>query len=172
MRTVYNDHQRFLDTYWSKYPDVYFTGDGAKVDKDGDCFILGRIDDVVNISGHRLGAAEIESSLVSNTKVAEAAVVPFPHEIKGHALYAFVILKEGIEPTDDLVKELRSHVGKVIGPIAKPDKIQFTEQLPKTRSGKIMRRILKSIAEGKEDVGNTTTLVNPEIVDKLKEERI
>ena len=132
---------------------------------------MGRIDDVINVSGHRIGTAEVESALVSHSSVAEAAVVPFPHDIKGQALYVFVTLNKGIEKTDDLKKELREHVSKEIGPIAKPDKIQFADSLPKTRSGKIMRRILKAIAEGKDDVGNTTTLADPSVVDELIKER-
>ncbi|MBW2965606.1 AMP-binding protein, partial [Candidatus Woesearchaeota archaeon] len=171
MRTVYGDHQRFIDTYWKKFPSMYLTGDGAKKDKDNDYWIMGRIDDVINISGHRLGTAEVESALVSHKKVAEAAIVPIPHEIKGQALYAFITLNKGIEKSEDLVKELRDHVAKEIGPIAKPDKIQFADALPKTRSGKIMRRILKAIAEGKEDVGNITTLADPTVVPILKRER-
>jgi acetyl-CoA synthetase len=171
MRTVYGDHQRFIDTYWKKFPGIYLTGDGAKKDKDSDYWVMGRIDDVINISGHRLGTAEIESALVSHNKVAEAAVVPFPHEIKGQALYAFVTLNKGVKKSEELIKELRDHVAKEIGPIAKPDKIQFADTLPKTRSGKIMRRILKAIAEGKEDVGNITTLADPTVVEVLKRER-
>jgi acetyl-CoA synthetase len=133
---------------------------------------MGRVDDVVNVSGHRIGTAEIESSLVEHPAVAEAAIVPYPHEIKGQALYAFVLLKKGNEGSDVLAKELRNHVGEAIGHIAKPDKIQFADDLPKTRSGKIMRRILRKIAEGVEDVGTTTTLANPEVVEKLKKERV
>lgn len=167
MRTVYGNHQRFIDTYWSRFPGIYFAGDGARIDEDGDHWLMGRIDDVVNVSGHRLGTAEIESALVSHKSVAEAAVVPFPHDIKGQALYCFVTLNRGIEKTDELKKELRDHVGKEVGPIAKPDKIQFADALPKTRSGKIMRRILKALAEGKDDVGNTTTLADPSVVDDL-----
>jgi len=172
LRTVYGDHQRFIDTYWSRFPGVYFAGDGARIDENGDFWLMGRIDDVINVSGHRLGTAEIESALVSHNTVAEAAVVPFPHEIKGQALYAFVTLNKGVEKTEELAQELRQHVGKEVGPIAKPDKIQFADAMPKTRSGKIMRRILKAIAEGKEDVGNTTTLADPSVVGKLIEERI
>lgn len=171
MRTVYGDHQRFIETYWSKFPGVYLTGDGAKKDADGDYWIMGRIDDVVNVSGHRLGTAEIESALVSHEKVVEAAVVPFPHEIKGQALYAFVTLNKGVKKSKKLQDELRQHVGHEIGPIAKPDKIQFADALPKTRSGKIMRRILKAIAEGKDDVGNVTTLADPMVVEELKRNR-
>ncbi|NOX71863.1 MAG: acetate--CoA ligase [Candidatus Micrarchaeota archaeon] len=172
MRTVYGDHERYIKTYWSKYPSVYFAGDGAKRDEDGDFWFMGRIDDVINVSGHRIGTAEVESALVSHKDVAEAAVVPFPHEIKGQALYCFVTLNEGVEKSEELKKELREHVGREIGPIAKPDKIQFADTLPKTRSGKIMRRILKAIAEGKDDVGNTTTLADPSVVDVLKKRRV
>ncbi|MBN2101836.1 MAG: acetate--CoA ligase [Candidatus Aenigmarchaeota archaeon] len=172
MRTVYGDHQRFIDTYWSRFPGIYFAGDGSRKDENGDFWVMGRIDDVINVSGHRLGTAEIESALVSHKAVAEAAVVPFPHDVKGQALYAFVTLNKGIEKTQELIQELRNHVAKEIGPIAKPDKIQFADALPKTRSGKIMRRILKTIAEGKDDVGNTTTLADPSVVDQLLKERI
>jgi acetyl-CoA synthetase len=171
MRTVYGDHQRFVDTYWSKFKDTYLAGDGARKDEDGGYWIMGRIDDVINVSGHRIGTAEVESALVSHKDVAEAAVVPFPHEIKGQALYAFVTLNKGVEKSDGLLEALRKHVSKEIGPIAKPDKIQFADSLPKTRSGKIMRRILKTIAEGKDDVGNTTTLADPSVVEQLIKER-
>ncbi len=171
MRTVYGDHQRFIDTYWSRFKDMYAAGDGARIDEDGDIWLMGRIDDVINVSGHRIGTAEIESALVSHKDVAESAVVPFPHEVKGQALYCFVTLNKGVEKTDELLVELRNHVGKEIGAIAKPDKIQFADALPKTRSGKIMRRILKAIAEGKDDVGNTTTLADPSVVDLLIKDR-
>ncbi|MBW2979957.1 acetate--CoA ligase [Candidatus Woesearchaeota archaeon] len=171
MRTIYGDHQRFVDTYWSKFKGMYFAGDGARIDEDGDYWLMGRIDDVINVSGHRIGTAEVESALVSHPKVAEAAVVPFPHDIKGQALYCFVTLNKGVEGSDELVQELRAHVGKEIGPIAKPDKIQFADALPKTRSGKIMRRILKALAEGKDDVGNTTTLADPSVVEHLLKDR-
>ncbi len=173
LRTVYGDHKRFKETYFSKFPGgIYFTSDAARVDEDGFYWLMGRVDDVVNISGHRIGTAEVESALVSHPAVAESAIVPFPHEVKGQALYAFVILKTGNEPSDALLKELRDHVGEEIGHIAKPDKIQFADSLPKTRSGKIMRRILKKIAAGEEDLGNLTTLANPEEVEKLKKERV
>ena len=171
MRTVYGDHQRFVDTYWARFPGVYLAGDGARVDEDGDYWFMGRIDDVIKVSGHRIGTAEVESALVSHAKVAEAAVVPIPHEIKGQAIYAFVTLKQGMAKDPGLVEELRAHVSKQMGPIAKPDKIQFADALPKTRSGKIMRRILKAIAEGKADVGNTTTLADPSVVDALLKDR-
>lgn len=170
MRTVYGHHERFIETYWSRFPPYYCTGDGARIDADGDYWLMGRIDDVINISGHRIGTAEVESALVSHSKVAEAAVVPMPHEIKGQGLYAFVILNKGNEPSNELKKDLVVKVREVIGPIATPDVIQFADGLPKTRSGKIMRRILRKIAEGAEDVGDTTTLADPSVVDKILEE--
>lgn len=173
MRTVYGDHQRFVDTYFKTFPPYYMTGDGARKDEDGYFWVVGRIDDVVNVSGHRMGTAEIESALVSHQSVAEAAVVGFPHDIKGQALYCFVTLKMGFEKTDELRQELRKHVRKEIGPIATPDKIQFADALPKTRSGKIMRRILKKIAAGEtKDLGDTTTLADPSVVQKLIKERV
>ncbi|UCF04008.1 MAG: acetate--CoA ligase [bacterium] len=171
LRTIWGDDQRFKDQYFNRFKDVYFTGDGARQDEDGYFWIMGRVDDVINVSGHRIGTMEVESALVSHTAVTEAAVVPMPHEIKGQGLYAFVTLAGGFERSDELKKELRDHVGKEIGPIAKPDKIQFADALPKTRSGKIMRRILKSIAAGSEDVGDTTTLADPTVVTHLLEER-
>ncbi len=168
MRTVYGDHQRFKDTYFTKFAGIYFTGDGARRDEDGYFWLMGRLDDVINVSGHRMGTAEVESALVSNKSVAEAAVVGMPHEIKGQGIYAFVILKTGIEATDALKKELVAHVRKEIGPIATPDKIQFTDGLPKTRSGKIMRRVLKKIAENQLDqLGDISTLADPSVVEKL-----
>jgi acetyl-CoA synthetase len=169
MRTVWKHHERFVETYWTRFKGFYFTGDGARVDKDGDYWLMGRIDDVVNVSGHRIGTAEVESALVSHPAVAEAAIVPYPHEIKGQALYAYVTLKEGRDKTDALKEELRKHVSTEIGPIAKPDKIQFADALPKTRSGKIMRRILRKIAEGAdmEAIGDTTTLADPSVVEVL-----
>ena len=173
MRTVYGDHQRFLDTYFKTFPPYYMTGDGARKDEDGFFWVVGRIDDVVNVSGHRMGTAEIESALVTHPAVAEAAVVGFPHDIKGQALYCFVTLKIGHEKTEDLRQELRKHVRQEIGPIATPDKIQFADALPKTRSGKIMRRILKKIAAGEtKDLGDTTTLADPSVVQKLIKERV
>ena len=173
MRTVYGDHQRFVDTYFKTFPPFYMTGDGARKDEDGYFWVVGRIDDVVNVSGHRMGTAEIESALVSHQSVAEAAVVGFPHDIKGQALYCFVTLKMGFEKTDELRLELRKHVRSEIGPIATPDKIQFADALPKTRSGKIMRRILKKIAAGEtKDLGDTTTLADPSVVEKLIKERV
>ncbi len=168
MRTVYGDHQRFKDTYFTQFPNRYYTGDGARKDQDGDFFLMGRLDDVINVSGHRMGTAEVESALVAHPKVAEAAVVGFPHEIKGEGIYAYVTLNVGVEKADDLKKELVAHVRKEIGPIATPDKIQWADGLPKTRSGKIMRRILKKIAAGEiSDLGDTTTLADPSVVDVL-----
>ncbi|MHC5146544.1 MAG: acetate--CoA ligase, partial [Planctomycetota bacterium] len=152
MRTMWGDHDRFIDTYFSMYNDIYFAGDGCRKDEDGDLWLMGRIDDVVNVSGHRIGTAEVESALVSHGKVAEAAVTPVPHEIKGQGLYAYVTLVEGIAESDELKKELVMHVRKEIGPIAAPEAVQFAPSLPKTRSGKIMRRILRKIAE--KDTGN------------------
>lgn len=172
LRTLYKDPDRFKEVYFGRYPGFYFTGDGARVDEDGDFWLMGRIDDVINVSGHRIGTMEVESALVSHDVVAEAAVVPMPHEIKGQGLYAFVILKEDIQQEESLKKLLRSHVSKEIGPIAKPDKIQFADALPKTRSGKIMRRILKVVASGKDDCGDTTTLADPSVVDRLLRDRI
>jgi acetyl-CoA synthetase len=172
MRTTWGDHERFMDVYFSTYPNLYFTGDGCRVDEAGDYWLLGRVDDVVNISGHRLGTAEVESALVSHPKVSEAAVVGYPHEIKGQALYAYVTLKEGEAPSDELKKELISHVRKEIGPIAQPDKIQFAQGLPKTRSGKIMRRILRKIAENETgNLGDVSTLADPSVVEKLVQGR-
>lgn len=172
LRTLYGDPERFKNQYFSRFPNYYFTGDGARIDEDGDYWLMGRIDDVINVSGHRIGTMEVESALVSHDIVAEAAVVPMPHEIKGQGLYAFVTLKENVERDDSLKEVLRAHVSKEIGPIAKPDKIQFADALPKTRSGKIMRRILKVIASGKDDCGDTTTLADPKVVDTLLEERV
>jgi acetyl-CoA synthetase len=148
MRTVFGDHQRFLETYFSTYPGMYFTGDGCRRDADGYYWITGRVDDVLNVSGHRIGTAEVESALVSHHDVAEAAVVGYPHDIKGQGIWCYVTLKAGVQGTDDLKKTLRDHVRREIGPIASPDVIQWAPGLPKTRSGKIMRRILRKIAEG------------------------
>ncbi|MHC4981562.1 MAG: acetate--CoA ligase [Planctomycetota bacterium] len=170
MRTMWGDHERFIDTYFALYPNVYFTGDGCRVDEDGDYWLMGRIDDVVNVSGHRIGTAEVESALVSHEKVAESAVAPMPHEVKGQGLYAYVTLKDGVSESEELKKELILHVRKEIGPIAAPDKVQFARALPKTRSGKIMRRILRKIAAGVTDkgtFGDTSTLADPDIVDEL-----
>ncbi len=168
MRTVYGDHQRFVDTYFRTYPGKYFTGDGCRRDGDGYYWITGRVDDVINVSGHRLGTAEVESALVSHTQVAEAAVVGYPHDIKGQGIYAYVTLKAGVAATEELRKELVLWVGKEIGAIAKPDVIQWAPGLPKTRSGKIMRRILRKIAEGDvSNLGDTTTLADPSVVNDL-----
>jgi acetyl-CoA synthetase len=165
MRTVYGDHERFVQTYFALYPGKYFTGDGCHRDQDGYYWITGRVDDVLNVSGHRLGTAEIEGALVNHPAVAESAVVGFPHEIKGTGIYAYVLLKAGETPSPELLKGLRDAVRKEISPIATPDKIQFVEGLPKTRSGKIMRRILRKIAEGEpENVGDVTTLADPAVV--------
>jgi len=168
MRTVYGDHQRFVDTYFKTYRGKYFTGDGCRRDEDGYYWITGRVDDVINVSGHRLGTAEVESALVANHDVAEAAVVGFPHDIKGQGIYAYVTLKTGITPTEALNNDLKQWVSKEISPIAKPDVIQFAPGLPKTRSGKIMRRILRKIAEGDtSNLGDTTTLADPSVVTDL-----
>ncbi len=172
MRTVYGDHQRFIDTYFKTYAGMYFTGDGCRRDEDGYYWITGRVDDVINVSGHRMGTAEVESALVEHAAVAEAAVVGYPHDIKGQGIYAYVTLKVGVDPTDDLRKELVQFVRKEIGPIATPDLLQFAPGLPKTRSGKIMRRILRKIAENAPDqLGDTTTLADPAVVDDLVENR-
>ena len=171
MRTVYGEHERFRETYFSQFPGRYYTGDGARLDDDGDFWLMGRLDDVINVSGHRMGTAEVESALVSHNTVAEAAVVGFPHEIKGQGIYAFVTLNAGVDGTDELKKELVQHVRKEIGPIATPDQIQFADGLPKTRSGKIMRRILKKIAAGDEDIGDITTLADASVVGDLLENR-
>ena len=172
MRTVYGDHQRFIDTYFSTYPGNYFTGDGCKRDEDGFYWITGRVDDVINVSGHRMGTAEVESSLVAHDAVAEAAVVGYPHEIKGQGIYAYVTPVAGTEPSEELKKSLVQHVRTEIGPIASPDLIQFATGLPKTRSGKIMRRILRKIAENSFDnLGDTSTLADPEVVQDLIDNR-
>jgi acetyl-CoA synthetase len=168
MRTVWGDHQRFFDTYFSAYPGKYFTGDGCRRDEDGYYWITGRVDDVINVSGHRMGTAEVESALVLHDVVAEAAVVGFPHDIKGQGIYAYVTLNVGVEPTEELKKALVAHVRKEIGPIAAPDVIHWAPGLPKTRSGKIMRRVLRKIAEGDAgSLGDTSTLADPGTVDDL-----
>jgi acetyl-CoA synthetase len=168
MRTVYGDHQRFVETYFSAYPGKYFTGDGCRRDEDGYYWITGRVDDVINVSGHRMGTAEVESALVAHEKVSEAAVVGYPHDIKGQGIYAYVTLMNGVQPTEELRKELVTWVRKEIGPIAAPDLIQFAPGLPKTRSGKIMRRILRKIAEDDFGaLGDTSTLADPAVVDDL-----
>jgi len=175
IRGTYGDpeHTRVKEVYFSRFPGVYFSGDGAHVDAEGDYWIMGRIDDVLNVSGHRLGTAELESALVSHHAVAEAAVVGFPHDVKGEGIYAYVILKGGVTADNGLKDELSAHVRKSIGPIAKPDKLQFAAGLPKTRSGKIMRRILRKIAAGRlQDLGDTSTLADPAVVDSLVEGRL
>ena len=172
MRTVYGDHPRFIETYFSMYKGLYFTGDGARRDEDGYYWITGRVDDVINVSGHRMGTAEVESALVLHPAVAEAAVVGFPHDIKGQGIYAYVTLKMGVEPTEALRKELIAHVRKEIGPIASPDALQWAPGLPKTRSGKIMRRILRKIAANEVDaLGDTSTLADPNVVTDLVDNR-
>ncbi|MGQ9645940.1 MAG: acetate--CoA ligase [Thermodesulfobacteriota bacterium] len=175
LRGFWNDpeRKRFRETYFTVFPGHYFTGDGAKKDEDGYFWLMGRIDDVINVSGHRIGTAEVESALVSHPSVAEAAVIGIPHEVKGQGIYAFVTLKAGIKSSEELRKELLAHVRKVIGPIATPDKLQFADALPKTRSGKIMRRILRKIAEGKiEELGDTSTLTDPSVVIQLAGEKL
>ncbi len=168
MRTVYRDHERFVQTYFSTYPGNYFTGDGCRRDEDGYYWITGRVDDVINVSGHRMGTAEVESSLVAHPMVAEAAVVGYPHDVKGQGIYCYVTLNAGVEPSDELKKELVKHVRAEIGPIAAPDLIQFSPGLPKTRSGKIMRRILRKIAEDDfSNLGDTSTLAEPAVVGDL-----
>jgi acetyl-CoA synthetase len=172
MRTVFGDHERFVQTYFSAYKGMYFTGDGCRRDEDGYYWITGRVDDVLNISGHRIGTAELESALVSHPKVAEAAVVGYPHDIKGQGIYCYVTLIQGNQPSEELRKELVAHVRKEIGPIASPDIIQFAPGLPKTRSGKIMRRILRKIAEDDStNLGDTSTLADPAVVDDLVNNR-
>ena len=172
MRTVYGNQERFHETYFAMYPGYYFTGDGARRDEDGYYWITGRVDDVLNVSGHRLGAAEIESALVLHDSVAEAAVVGYPHDIKGQGIYAYVTLMNGVEATDELKSALVTHVRKEIGPIATPDVMQWAPGLPKTRSGKIMRRILRKIAENDvSNLGDTSTLADPSVVDGLVENR-
>jgi acetyl-CoA synthetase len=175
LRGTYGDpeNKRIKEVYFTRFPGVYFTGDGARVDEDGDYWLMGRVDDVINVSGHRLGTAEVESALVSHEAVAEAAVVGYPHEIKGEGIYVYVTLKDGFKATDDLKKTLVGHVRSVIGPIASPDKLQFAPGLPKTRSGKIMRRILRKIAHNQlEDLGDTSTLADPTVVDSLVKGRV
>lgn len=173
MRTIYGDHNRFVETYFSTYKGKYFTGDGCRRDHDGYYWITGRVDDVLNVSGHRLGTAEVESALVSDHNVSEAAVVGYPHPIKGQGIYCYVTLMEGIEPTEELRQHLIKHVRNEIGPIATPDKIQFAPSLPKTRSGKIMRRILRKIAEDEfENLGDISTLAEPQVVEDLIANRL
>ena len=168
MRTVFGDHERFVQTYFSAYKGMYFTGDGCRRDEDGYYWITGRVDDVINVSGHRLGTAEVESALVAHAKVAEAAVVGYPHDIKGQGIYCYVTLIAGNQPSEELKKELVQYVRKEIGPLATPDQIQFAPGLPKTRSGKIMRRILRKIAEDDfSNLGDTSTLAEPAVVEDL-----
>jgi acetyl-CoA synthetase len=172
MRSIYGDHDRFLETYFKMFPGKYFSGDGARRDEDGYYWITGRIDDVINVSGHRMGTAEVESALVLHDAVAEAAVVGYPHDIKGQGIYAYVTLMQGIEASEELKKELVQHVRKEIGPIASPDIIQWAPGLPKTRSGKIMRRILRKVAANEIDtLGDTSTLADPSVVDDLTNNR-
>jgi acetyl-CoA synthetase len=169
LRTIYGDPDRYVKQYWSDIPGVYFTGDGAREDKDGYFWVMGRVDDVLNVSGHRLSTMEIESALVAHPKVAEAAVVGRPDDIKGQAVSAFVTLESGFKPTPETKDELRAWVAKEIGSMAKPDDIRFTDSLPKTRSGKIMRRLLRELATNGEVKGDTTTLEDFTIIAKLKE---
>jgi acetyl-CoA synthetase len=173
MRTVYGDHQRFVQTYFAAFKGMYFTGDGARRDEDDYYWITGRVDDVLNVSGHRLGTAEVESALVAHAAVAEAAVVGYPHDIKGQGIYCYVTLTAGYEPSEELRKALVLQVRKEIGPTATPDLIQWAPGLPKTRSGKIMRRILRKIAANEYDqLGDTSTLADPTVVDDLVENRM
>jgi acetyl-CoA synthetase len=173
MRTVFGDHKRFIETYFSTFKGLYFTGDGARRDRDGFYWITGRVDDVINVAGHRLGTAEIESALVAHPKVAEAAVVGYPHEIKGQGIYAYVTLRADQEPNEPLRKELVQWVRNEISPIASPDLVQWAPSLPKTRSGKIMRRILRKIAADEaKDLGDISTLADPAVVDDLVENRM
>ncbi|MDF1663580.1 MAG: acetate--CoA ligase, partial [Planctomycetota bacterium] len=169
LRTIWGDDQRYQDTYWSKFEGVYFTGDGAHCDADGDFWIMGRVDDVINTSGHRLGTAEIESALVSDPRVAEAAVVGFPHDIKGEGIAAFVTLKSSFQPKEDEEERLKQLVADLISPIAKPEQIRFTDAVPKTRSGKIMRRLLRDIAAGRQPRGDTSTLEDFTVLARLAE---
>ena len=172
MRTVYGDHQRFVDTYFSAYKGTYFTGDGCRRDADGYYWITGRVDDVINVAGHRMGTAEVESALVAHPKISEAAVVGYPHDIKGQGIYCYVTLMNGEASSDELRSELRDWVRREIGPIASPDMIQFAPGLPKTRSGKIMRRILRKIAEDDfSNLGDTSTLADPGVVEDLVQNR-
>jgi len=170
LRGLYNAHERYVEEYWTKYGiDKFYTGDGAIIDEDGYFWLLGRVGDVLNVAGHRLGTAEVESALVDHSSVAESAVVGIPHEIKGQVPFAYVVLKEGYSPSEELKKELINHVTKIIGPTARPADILFVHDLPKTRSGKIMRRILRNLASGEKEVGDVTTLRNPEVVDEIKQ---
>jgi len=170
LRTIWGDDERYKKTYWSEIPDCYFAGDGARKDSRGYFWIMGRVDDVINVSGHRLGTAEVESALVSHETVAEAAVVGRPDDLKGQAIAAFVTLEGGRKGDEKLKEELRAHVAKEIGALAKPDDIRFTDALPKTRSGKIMRRLLREIAAGEKIAGDTTTLEDFSVLEKLRED--
>ena len=170
LRTIWGDDERYKRTYWSDIPHCYFAGDGARRDESGNYWIMGRVDDVINVSGHRLGTAEIESALVSHEAVAEAAVVGRPDDLKGQAIAAFVTLEGGRSGSDELKTELRAHVTREIGSLAKPDDIRFTDTLPKTRSGKIMRRLLRDIASGTSEAGDVTTLEDISVLDKLRQE--
>ena len=167
LRGIWGDRKRFVDTYWSKWPGIYFPGDGAKIDKDGYFWILGRVDDVINTAGHRISTMEVESALVEHPTVAEAAVIGIPHELKGEALAAFVTLRTGVKSDERLLGQLRDFVVRKIGALAKPEKIIIAADLPKTRSGKIMRRLLRDVALGKV-LGDTTTLSDPEVVNRIK----
>ena len=169
LRTIYGDPERYVEQYWSRYPNIYFTSDGAKVDEDGNFWLLGRVDDVINVSAHRISTMEVESALVDNPKVAEAASIGKSHEIKGQAIVAFVTLKDQVTASNDVIAELKQHVVTKVGPMARPDDIYFTAELPKTRSGKIMRRLLRDVAEGRA-LGDTTTLADPAVVEALKEQ--
>ena len=170
MRTVWGDHDRFVSTYLTKFPGHYFTGDYAQVDAEGYYFILGRSDDVIKVSGHRLGSAEVEAAINSHPKVAESAVCPYPHKLKGSTIFAYVTLMQGVEKTEELKADIVKHVRSVAGPTVKPEIIMFSDALPKTRSGKIMRRVLKAIAT-MGDIGDVMTLANPEVVQALVDER-
>ena len=169
LRTIYGDPDRYVEQYWSRYPEIYFTADGAKIDHDGNFWLLGRVDDVINVSAHRISTMEVESALVDNSKVAEAACIGKSHEIKGQAIVGFVTLKDQVTASDEVISELKQHVATKIGPMARPDDIYFTAELPKTRSGKIMRRLLRDVAEGRA-LGDTTTLADPAVVEGLKEQ--
>jgi acetyl-CoA synthetase len=170
LRTIFGDDERYKNQYWAQVPHAYFTADGSRRDADGYFWIMGRVDDVLNVAGHRLSTMEVESALVSHSKVAEAAVVGRPDDLKGEAIACFVTLQSGNQPSDNLKKELREHVTKEIGALARPDDIRFTDSLPKTRSGKIMRRLLRDIAAGRQSTGDTTTLEDYSILAKLREE--
>jgi acetyl-CoA synthetase len=169
LRTIYGDPERFKEQYWSRYPNIYFTADGAKIDEEGYYWLLGRVDDVINVAAHRVSTMEVESALVDNPKVAEAACIGRSDEIKGQAIVAFVTIKENVTASDELVNELKQHVARKIGPICRPDDVYFAAELPKTRSGKIMRRLLRDVAEGRA-LGDTTTLADPAVVEALKQQ--